>query len=229
VPVLAYVHHLREPFLGHAGVALREAGADLLEVDRRRGDPLPALDAVDGIVSAGGEQSAVDLRADPVLAEEADWLREAATREVPVLGVCLGGQLLAAALGGTVAPLSRRLVHWLPLEVTDPADPLFGALPAGAHGLYWNEDGFEPPPGAVELVRRTTPSCSAFRRGRAWGVQFHPDADAGVLDHWYRGWSHAPGAAGTDEASARAADARHLGEQAAVARALFGSFARLSA
>jgi GMP synthase-like glutamine amidotransferase len=126
----------------------------------------------------------------------------------------------------------RRLVAWTPLEPLPAAagDPLLGALPAGGMAINWNEDGLEPPPGAVELLRRVDAAgAQAFRHGRAWGIQFHPEVDAATLDAWYAGWPAAVTAAGTTEAEARAADALHLPGQADVAAAIFGGFVREAA
>jgi GMP synthase-like glutamine amidotransferase len=123
----------------------------------------------------------------------------------------------------------RRLVAWPALEALDAAreDPLFGALPDGAAGLHWNEDGLSPPPGAVELLR--SPGA-AFRIGDcAWGVQFHPEVDEAALEGWYRDWPYALDEAGVDAAAARAADAQHLPDQRALSEALFGGFARVVA
>jgi len=153
-------------------------------------------------------------------------------RGVPVLGVCLGGQLLAHGLGGRVRRRPRRWVGWAALEPLPAAreDPLFGALPRGAAGLHFNEDGAEAPPGAVELLRAEGPDTEAFRVGsRAWGVQFHPEVDAPALDGWYHDWSQSVVDAGVTEAEARAVDARHLPGQRALAEALFGGFARVAA
>jgi GMP synthase (glutamine-hydrolysing) len=223
-PVLAVIHHLERPFLGHAGPALEAGGARLDERFLRDGDPLPRLGEVDGIVSLGGEQNALD----PGLAAEAELLREATERDVPVLGVCLGAQLLAHALGGEVRRLPRRHLAWRPLDRLPAADgdPVLGALPEGAAGIHWNEDGLALPPGAVELLRPPDGAGEGFRAGRSsWGVQFHPELDEPALEHWYANWSQAPGEAGISEAEARAADREHMPGQAALSEAIFGGFA----
>jgi GMP synthase-like glutamine amidotransferase len=226
--VIALVHHLERPFTGHAGEPLLSRGAALREVDRRRGDVLPALDAIDGVVSLGGEQSVLDVERDAVLGEERDWLWGAVARGVPVLGVCLGAQLLAAALGGAVYTLSRCNLAWKPMELTPAGagDPIVGALDAPV-GLMWNHDAIVAPPDAVELLRASNEGCVAFRHGtRAWGLQFHPEVAADALDDWWVRWGPAQLAkSGVDEATARADDARYLGGQAALSACVFGRFA----
>jgi GMP synthase (glutamine-hydrolysing) len=231
-PVIACLHNLSDAFTGHAGAAIAASGVGLDERRLRDGDPLPAPGEVDGILALGGEQSVLDIGSEPVLAAEAVLLREAVEREVPVLGVCLGAQLLAHALGGSVARLPRRMIAWTPIEPLPAAsgDPVLGALPEGAMALHWNEDGFEPPPGAVELLRRPAGTGEAFRYGPcAWGVQFHPEVYDEALGGWYRSGLAQFGEAGVTEERARAADALHLPGQRALSRALFGGFARVVA
>ncbi len=105
-------------------------------------------------------------------------------------------------------------------------DPVLGHIPPGAHALHWNQDGFEPPPGAVEVyARHAQGRAVGFRVGaNAWGVQFHPEVDAAALDRWYAGWPEILEPAGVTEESARAQDALHLPGQAALAAAIFGAF-----
>lgn len=224
--VIAVIHHLERPFTGHAGTPLRSRGATLHEVDRRAGEALPEPEDVDGVVSLGGEQSVLD--GDPALREELDWMRAAVARDVPVLGVCLGAQLLATALGGSVYALARCNLAWKPMERTAAgrADPLVGPLDAPV-GLFWNHDAIVPPPAAEELLLAPGDGCAAFRHGvRAWGLQFHPEVTAGVLEHWWERWGAQQLAdSGADEAAARAADRRHLGRQESLSEVIFGRFA----
>jgi GMP synthase (glutamine-hydrolysing) len=229
-PVVGVLHNLKHPFTGHAGTALRAAGVELDERRLLAGDPLPSADEADGLLVLGGDQSVRDIARDPLLAAEAELLRDAVQAGVPVFGVCLGAQLLAHALGGSVARLPQRIVEWAPIAVLDAAagDPVAGALPDGAVALHWNEDGFEPPPGAIELLGRVSAGAEAFRFGDvAWGVQFHPEVHPEGLESWYAEGGRELAEAGVPEETARRADAEHLPAQLALSTALFGGFGRV--
>jgi len=224
---LACIHHLDPPVLGFARAVLEESGAVVTHHSPYRGDPLPAPADLDGAIVFGAEQSVLDLARDPVMEAEAAWLDAVVARGIPVLGICFGAQLMARALGGSVERLPRRMLTWDPLEPTAAGidDALLGGLPEGARALQWNEDGFEPPPGAVELLARRGQRGVGFRIGEcAWGVQFHPEVDGAVLGSWYAGWPQELAQGGVDEGTARAADARHLPAQAELARTVFGRF-----
>ncbi len=202
-------------------------------LDERRpaaGDALPGLDEIDGIVTFGGSQSVLDLERDPALGAERELLQDALAGGVPVLGICLGAQLLAHALGAEVRRGPRRVVTWLELTAAPAAtqDALFSGLGSPIRGLQWNQDVFELPHGATQLLTGAPAGVAAFRSGpSAWGVQFHPEVDRATLDGWYAHYGAWLGQAGVSEADARAADERHLPEQAELAERLFGAFARV--
>ena len=219
---VACLHHLDQPFLGLAEAPLRAAGVELDERDVAGGDALPSLEEVDGIVSFGGTQSAVGP--DPSLVAEIDLLRDAVGAGVPVLGICLGGQLLARALGAEVHRSPRRTVAWHALDPLDD-DPVLGRPTVAVH---WNEDVFDLPPGAVEVLGPRREGVEAFRHGDVvWGVQFHPEVDAAALERWYASYADWLAEAGVTEAQARAQDRVHLAAQEAQAERLFGAFARI--
>jgi GMP synthase (glutamine-hydrolysing) len=225
------LHHLEKPFLGHAGPPLRAAAVELDERHLRAGEPLPAPGEADAILSLGGDQSVRDIERHPYLVDEVELLRAEAERGTPILGVCLGGQLLAHALGGSVERAPQRTVDWPEVRRLAAADgdPLFGGLADTIRALHWNEDQFTVPDGAVELLSRAGQGGEAFRFGEAaWGIQFHPECDARALDDWYAdvAWLRE---AGVEEAVARAADRVHLPGQPAVAQHIFGGFARVVA
>jgi GMP synthase-like glutamine amidotransferase len=180
------VQHVEAEGPGQLVGALADAGVDL---DRRRvfaGAPVPA-DAAghDGVVVMGGPMSATSDVGFPTRRAELALLGDAVRRGVPVLGVCLGAQLLATAAGGEVRDgdagpeIGFGRVELL-AAATD--DPLLAGLGDTMDVLHWHGETFELPPGAVLLASSTRYTNQAFRLGRrAWGLQFHVEVDlAGV-------------------------------------------------
>lgn len=147
----------------------------------------PALEALpdprehDAIVSLGSDRS-VHASSDPWIARQVDHLRAAHEAGVPVLGLCFGGQALAAALGGRVGVAPCPEIGWYTLDGGDvvPDGPWF----------EWHTDAFAPPPGAEILARGPGGGVQAFRVGASVGLQFHPEADEAII----RGWIASGGA-----------------------------------
>ncbi|HEX6228997.1 MAG TPA: type 1 glutamine amidotransferase [Solirubrobacterales bacterium] len=148
------------------------------------GDPLPDLAEVAGAVFMGGPMNVDDVDAYPGLASERAWLAEAITRGTPVLGVCLGAQLIARALGAEVRPGEGPEIGFAPVEVHEPEDPLLGALAPETTVLHWHGDVFDLPEGAAPLASSTQTALQAFRIENAWGVLFHAEADAELVESW---------------------------------------------
>jgi GMP synthase-like glutamine amidotransferase len=141
--------------------------------------PWPDPRAYGAIAPLGAEQS-VERSSDPWIAPQVAFLREAHQAGIPVLGLCFGGQALAAALGGEVRAAPAPEIGWVELE------PLDGGAVASGPWFAWHEDTFTLPPGAVELAR--TPVCAhAFRVGRSVGLQFHPEVTPEIVEGWVRG------------------------------------------
>ena len=148
------------------------------------GEPLPDHGEVSGAVVMGGPMNVDRVERYPGLATEREWLAEAARIGLPVLGVCLGAQLLARALGAEVGPGEGPEIGFAPVEVHDPGDPIVGALAPRTPVLHWHGDVFELPEGAQPLASSAQTEHQAFRAGNAWGLLFHAEADAALVDSW---------------------------------------------
>jgi len=149
--------------------------------------PSRPLDSYDAVLVFGGAMHADQDDHHPWLAEETAWLRTVLAARTPVLGVCLGVQLLARAAGSWV----RRMpagpeIGWYEVELTRDgiADPVLGALPPRFEALQWHQYTYGLPVAGVELA--ASPACTqAFRLGDAcWGVQFHPEVTEAQLEGW---------------------------------------------
>jgi GMP synthase (glutamine-hydrolysing) len=159
-------------------------GLEVRQVCPLEGDPLPSHDEVAGALVMGGPMNVDETDRYPGLASIRDWLAEAVRREMPVLGICLGAQLLAGALGAAVVQGERQEIGFAPVSVDDPGDPVVGGLAPGAKVLHWHGDVFELPEGATHLAASELTAHQAFRRGNAWGVLFHPEADLALAEQW---------------------------------------------
>lgn len=163
-----------------------------LELDLRRpfrGDPLPAsLSGYAGLLVLGGTPGTYDVDIAPWLPLAQDLLREAVRDVLPTFGVCLGGQLLAAACGGEVRVAAEHQVglYGLHAHPAAAADPLFAGFPADAKAVQWHWDEISVlPPGAVPLLWDAAFPHQAFRLGEAaWGVQFHPEVLLDAARAW---------------------------------------------
>jgi GMP synthase (glutamine-hydrolysing) len=149
------------------------------------GQELPDHDEVAGAVVMGGPMNVVDDDdRHPELAGEREWLAEALRREMPLLGICLGAQLLARALGAEVRPGEGPELGFASVEIEDSDDPILGALAPSTTVLHWHGDVFDLPDGAQLLARSAQTEVQAFRHGNAWGVLFHPEADFALVEAW---------------------------------------------
>ena len=174
---------------------VEEAGHRLDEWSFAWGTPPPRrLESYDAVLVFGGAMHADHDDTHPWLTPEAAWLEQLIATRTPVLGVCLGVQLLARAAGSWVGALPEPEIGWHGVELTDAGadDPVLGALPRTFEALQWHHYTYAVPAGAVELAR--SPACTqAFRLGdTCWGVQFHPEVTQTQLDGWMNDLSDPP-------------------------------------
>jgi GMP synthase-like glutamine amidotransferase len=169
---------------------LEEKGADIdlhrIDVEDRRIEPAEH----DVIVSLGSEFAAFD---DSIgwIPREMDLLRRASEHDVPVLGICFGGQLLARTLGARCWRSETSEIGWLPVRTTDPS-----LVPQGPW-FQWHFDTFELPRGAT-LVAENDAGPQAYTIGRSLATQFHPEVTPEIMDDWVRVYRHELDAEGVD-------------------------------
>lgn len=185
--------HLPFEDLGTLEPRLREREFRIETVDVTTAHfPLPQASLCDLLVILGGPIGVYDAADYPFLAAELDCLRERLAAQKPTLGICLGAQLMAAALGGRVSPGSRGSeIGWSPIQSPAGKEPpqwFKPLLDSGLHLFHWHGDTFDLPVGAVRLAETQLYQNQAFSYGNfALGLQFHPEVTAEGLDRWYVG------------------------------------------
>jgi GMP synthase-like glutamine amidotransferase len=188
----------------HQWLEEREADQDIYRIDteERQVDPR----AYDIIVTLGSEFAAFDDSI-PWLGKEKELLLKAADADVPVLGICFGGQLLARVLGGESFRSEIAEIGWLPVRSREHG------LVSDGPWFQWHFDSFTLPPGA-RLIADSAVGPQAYTIGRSLGVQFHPEVTPEIMDAWVRAYRHELDQEGVDpdllldETYRRAADTR---------------------
>jgi GMP synthase-like glutamine amidotransferase len=190
-PLRALILQHEEPTPpGHVTEWLEGHGAEMdifrIDLDEPKADP----EDYDLIVSLGSEFAAYD-DSHRFVTTEAELMRHAVDANVPILGLCFGGQMLARVLGGEVYRGSESEIGWLPVRTRDPE-----LVPAGPW-FQWHFDVITAPPDATVLAE-TDLGTQAFVAGRSLGLQFHPEVTPEIMDEWVRTYRHELDAEGID-------------------------------
>ncbi len=227
--------HVPHEILGTLDPLLREAGYRIRYLNfSRQAEARPAVERYHGLVVLGGPMNCDEIGRYPHLGVETDAIRTAIDRGLPVLGICLGAQLIARALGAHVTRNPQREIGWHDVTTTaDGArDPLLGHF-AGTEKIFqWHGDTFGIPPGAVHLASSRSCPNQAFRYGEnVYGLQFHLEVDAPLIHRWV----HTPvmareleclGAQGHPDHILAETQA-HIGRSLALGRAVFTEYLHL--
>lgn len=232
MPRAIVVQHVAVEGPGRLGAALVRAGLDLEVVAVHAGAPVP-VDPGDAraLVVMGGPMGVYEVDRHPHLGDELRLIRRAVDAGLPTMGICLGSQLLAAALGAAVTPSGRQEIGWLPVALGDEAarDPLLAGVAPSFAPLHWHGDVFALPPGAAALASSAMTEHQAFRAGeRAWGFLFHLEADAAQVAAMAGAFRRDLEAARVDAEALVAASPAAAAAIAAIADAVFDRFAALA-
>ncbi len=162
-----------------------DRGYEMTNIYLHKTDKLPALNTFDGMVIMGGPMSVYEENKYPWLAEEKKYIKEAIDADKWVLGVCLGSQLMANALGAKVYPNEHIEIGWLPIEISkEVLGSAFKGFPNKLTTFHWHGDTYDLPEGAIHLAKTDTCLNQGFVYGkRAIAVQFHLEANDEVMEH----------------------------------------------
>jgi len=220
-----FVQHGESDKPGLLADVLLARGIPLDVVRPDLGQPVPdRLDGYSGLALGGGAQGAYETDRYPYLAEEIRLVRRAAAAEKPVLGLCLGAQLMAAALGASVRPAGFFEIGFHPVELEPIAelDPLWTGLPRHFMPTHWHGDIFELPPGGMPMGRSRMTPHQAFRYGaHLYGFQFHLEMTLEIFEEMVRESEEELAGRGCQPGELLDGARRHLPELRPVAETVF--------
>jgi GMP synthase-like glutamine amidotransferase len=175
------LQHVAFEGLGSLADLLDARGAQATWTRFHAGDALPAVDTIDAVIALGGPMSVNDEASLPWLVDEKRFIHAAMQRGLPVLGICLGAQLIASACGARVYPATQREIGWFAVDVL-PAARARWAWPDRFDAFHWHGETFDLPAGAERLAATAACPNQAFRIGtKVVGLQFHLEMTAAAI------------------------------------------------
>jgi GMP synthase (glutamine-hydrolysing) len=184
---VAVIMHVETEGPGSLGTFLESVGADVRTVHLYDGESLPDLGELDAVVSMGGPMNVYEEGKFPFLKDETLFLEKAINEDVPVLGICLGAQMIAKAAGARVTKSPKEEIGWGEVSLTESGknDPLFKGLPEKLDVLQWHGDMFLIPSGGSLLASSRDCPHQALRYRNAIGLQFHLEVTGEILSEWF--------------------------------------------
>jgi GMP synthase (glutamine-hydrolysing) len=202
------------PGLMTGWLAEQLAQVEVFRIDEKKDEVNPR--DYDLIVSLGSEFAAFDDSI-PFVQREVRLYERAIEADVPILGLCFGGQMLARVLGSRLFRAEQAEIGWLPVRTHD------AELVSAGPWFQWHFDSFTAPPGA-KLIAETDAAPQAFVSGRNLGLQFHPEVTPEIMDEWVRAYPHELEAEGVDPQALLAETRRRAAEAKQTTWRLFNAF-----
>lgn len=224
--IVQAIRHVGFEDLGSFAAPLEHAGYTITYIDAAEIAP-GSLDplAADILVILGGPIGVYDQARYPILLEELALLRARLAADLPTLGICLGAQLIAAALGAQVSPGAGKEIGWSALELTSAGHVSALAALEKISVLHWHGDTFDLPEGCALLASTGTCRHQAFSRGpNLLALQFHAEPVASKFEHWLLGHAAELTASGIDPAKLRADAVQHATALESRAHTLVGDW-----
>jgi GMP synthase (glutamine-hydrolysing) len=225
------LQHIGFETLGIIANALEERGVAYEYVRGFAGQQIPStMDGVDGLVVMGGPMGVYEKDRYSFLTDEIRLIKQALGAGKPILGTCLGSELLASALGAEVGPSGSEEIGWFPIRLTGQSrsDRLFSGIQTRFVGYHWHGDFFDLPDGATPLALSEKTPLQAFRHGEnAYGFLFHMEATGEIVQSMVDGFAHELEKEGIDGQTLIAQASDYLPELQAIGSRVFSRWVEL--
>lgn len=191
--MILFVKHAQTEGPGILGDFFKETSWQIRTVELWNKEILPKVNDCEAIISLGGPMNVYETEKYPFLEKEEDFLKTALDKKIPVLGICLGAQLLAKVCQAKVTKAANKEIGWYKVQLKDNSrvsDGLFAGMPSELDVFQWHEDTFSIPDKGTLLATSVTCENQAMRvYDNAWGLQFHPEMTDNMIDVWCKGYS----------------------------------------
>jgi GMP synthase (glutamine-hydrolysing) len=231
-PKVLAIQHVRCETVGRIARALKTAGLCARLIRTFKGEKIPGgLGESDGLIIMGGPMGVYEQDRYPFLRREIALIEKALASDQPVLGICLGSQLLATALGARVTPGKQKEIGWFPVRLSESAvtDPLLKRVPHSFVAYHWHGDIFELPRDAVSLASSALTKCQGFRYGKnAYGFLFHMEVTEKIIGDMVRTFAEELRVEGLERSEIMRGAKRHLARLDRIGSEVFRRWAGLT-